>query len=253
MCLVAQSCLTLCNPMHCSPSSSFVHGILPARILEWVAISSSRGSPRPRDQTWVSYIANRFFTIWATSEDLCPLDHVKKIVKAKRNRSFTLTGSCYVKALLHRYWINMSEVNKSGNESLDLGILHSYEHSCRQLPGKFSIFWELIAHERFMHRHGMYYCVSTKSRLGSDLGKSAYDSYIPMYYSVAQSCPALRGPMNYIARQAPLSVGFSRQVYWSGLPFPPPGDLPNSGIKPSSLASTALAGGFFSDLPFECS
>ena len=53
--------------------------------------------------------------------------------------------------------------------------------------------------------------------------------------------------------QAPLSMGFSRQVYWSGLPFPPPEDLPNSGIKSSSLASTALAGGFFSDLPFECS
>ena len=44
---------------------------------------------------------------------------------------------------------------------------------------------------------GMYYCVSTKSRLGSDLGKSAYDSYILMYCSVAQSCPALRDPMNY--------------------------------------------------------
>ena len=56
-----------------------------------------------------------------------------------------------------------------------------------------------------------------------------------------------------LALQALLFMRFFRQVYWSGLPFPPPGDLPNSGIKPSSLASTALAGGFFSDLPFECS
>ena len=92
----------------------------------------------------------------------------------------------------------------------------------------------------------MYYCVSTKSRLGSDLGKSAYDSYIPMYYSVAQSCPALRGPMNYIARQAPLSVGFSRQEYWSGLPFPPPGDLPDPGIEPRS---PTVAGRFFTTEP----
>ena len=47
-----------------------------------------------------------------------------------------------------------------------------------------------------------------------------------------------------VARQAPLSMGFSRQEYWSGLPFPPPGDLPNLEIEPVSLASPALAGGF---------
>ena len=47
------------------------------------------------------------------------------------------------------------------------------------------------------------------------------------------------------ARQAPLSMGFSRQEYWSGLPFPPPGDLPNPGIKPVFPATPALAGGFF--------
>ena len=44
VCSVAQSCLTLCDPMDCSPLGSSVHGILQARILEWVAISSSRGS-----------------------------------------------------------------------------------------------------------------------------------------------------------------------------------------------------------------
>ena len=48
-----------------------------------------------------------------------------------------------------------------------------------------------------------------------------------------------------VARQAPLSMGFSRQEYWSGLPCPPPGDLPDPGIKPTSLYSPALAGGFF--------
>ena len=46
-----------------------------------------------------------------------------------------------------------------------------------------------------------------------------------------------------VAHQAPLSIRFSRQEYWSGLPCPPPGDLPNSGIKPTSLMSPALAGG----------
>ena len=52
-------------------------------------------------------------------------------------------------------------------------------------------------------------------------------------------------PMDCVARQAPLSMGFPRQEYWSGLPCPPPGDLPNPGIKCTSLMSPALAGGFF--------
>ena len=50
-----QSCLTLCNAMDCSRQESSVHGILRARILDWVAMPSSRGSSWPRDQTWVSY------------------------------------------------------------------------------------------------------------------------------------------------------------------------------------------------------
>ena len=59
--LVTQSCLIFCNAMDCSPLGSSVHGILPARILEWVAIPFSRGSSQPGDQTWVSYIAGLFF------------------------------------------------------------------------------------------------------------------------------------------------------------------------------------------------
>ena len=51
------------------------------------------------------------------------------------------------------------------------------------------------------------------------------------------------------ARQAPLSMGFPRQEYWSGLSFPPPGDLPNSGIESASPESPALAGGFFTTAP----
>ena len=66
--LVAQSCLTFCDPMNCSLPGSSVHGIFQARILEWVAISFSRGSSQPRVQTWVSCIAGRFFTIWTTRE-----------------------------------------------------------------------------------------------------------------------------------------------------------------------------------------
>ena len=68
MCLVAQSCLTLCNPMDCSPPGSSHHGILQARILEWVVMPFSRGSSQPRDQTWLSCFADRFFTVYATRE-----------------------------------------------------------------------------------------------------------------------------------------------------------------------------------------
>ena len=64
--LIAQLCLTLCDPMDCSLLGSSVHGILQARILEWVAIPFSRGSSQPKDWTQVSCFASRLFTIWAT-------------------------------------------------------------------------------------------------------------------------------------------------------------------------------------------
>ena len=56
---------------------------------------------------------------------------------------------------------------------------------------------------------------------------------------VTKSCPTLETSWT-VACQAPLSMGFSRQEYWSGLPFPSPGNLPDPGIEPKSLASPAL-------------
>ena len=61
------------------------------------------------------------------------------------------------------------------------------------------------------------------------------------YAKSLQLCPNLWN----VAHQAPLSVGFPRQTYWSGLLFPPPGDLPDPEIKPVSLMSPALAGRIF--------
>ena len=63
------------------------------------------------------------------------------------------------------------------------------------------------------------------------------------------SCVQLFGTPWTAARQAPLSIEFSRQDYRSGLPFPTPGNLPYPGIKPASLVSTALTGGFFTIEP----
>ena len=66
VCSVIQSCPTLWDPMNCSPPGYSVHGILQARILEWIAMPSSRRSSQPRDRTQVSHIASGFFTVWAT-------------------------------------------------------------------------------------------------------------------------------------------------------------------------------------------
>ena len=65
---VSQLCSTLRNPMDYSLPGSSVHGIFQARVLEWVVISSSKGSSQLRDQNWVSRIAGRRFTIWATGK-----------------------------------------------------------------------------------------------------------------------------------------------------------------------------------------
>ena len=63
------------------------------------------------------------------------------------------------------------------------------------------------------------------------------------------SCVRLFLTPGTVARQAPLSMGFSRQEHWSGLPFPTPGHHPNLGINPLSLASHALSDGFFTTAP----
>ena len=62
--VAAQPCLTLCDPVDCSPPGSSVHRILQARILEPVVLRFSRGSSWPRNQTQVYHIAGRLFTIW---------------------------------------------------------------------------------------------------------------------------------------------------------------------------------------------
>ena len=119
------SCPTLCDPMDCSPPGSSVHRILQARILEWVAMTSSRGSSQPRDRTHVS------------------------------------CGSCIGRKVLY--------------------------HQCH---------------------------------LGS-----------PLIY--------LRAPYTDL-HSPPPSIGFSRQEYRSGLSCPPPRDLPNPGIEPTSPVAPAL-------------
>ena len=88
--LVAQSCLTLCNPMDYSPPGYSVLGILQAGILEWVAIPFSRRSSWPGDGIQVSYTAGRFFTFWASRE--APYTTVDRICFHKGNITMVATS-----------------------------------------------------------------------------------------------------------------------------------------------------------------
>ena len=76
-CLIAQSCLTLCDPVDYSPPGSSVHGVFQAKILEWVAISYSRGSTQPKDQTAPPALTGRFFTTSTTWEALYNAKRIK--------------------------------------------------------------------------------------------------------------------------------------------------------------------------------
>ena len=113
--LVAQSCLTLCDPMDCSPLGSSVHGILLAGMLKWVAILFSRGWSWPRDQTHVSCLAGEFFTIWATRKamilvflifsfktyfSLSSFTLIKRFFSSSSLSAITVVSSAYLRLLM---------------------------------------------------------------------------------------------------------------------------------------------------------
>ena len=98
-CSVVQSWLTLCNPIDCSLLGSSVYEISQARILEWVATPFSRGSSWPRNRTWVSCIARRFFIVWTTREAI----YIHIHVYIHRH-----THSCtYIHTTLHAKWLQL--------------------------------------------------------------------------------------------------------------------------------------------------
>ena len=95
--LVTQLCPTLCDPVDYSPPGSSVHGILQARILEWVAIPFSRGSSRPRDGTWVSPLQADSLPSEPPGKPIRELWSIKvfmppKIIKGLIDMEFPLSG-----------------------------------------------------------------------------------------------------------------------------------------------------------------
>ena len=107
--LVTHSCPTLCNPVDCSLPGSSVHGILQARILEWVAVPFSRGSSQPRDWTGVSCIADGLFTSWATREAL----HHPEPWLYRASHLFTLLTSLTLTWISFAYWNSIWNPSRS--------------------------------------------------------------------------------------------------------------------------------------------
>ena len=107
-----------------------------------------------------------------------------------------------------------------------------------------------FSHLPYVHTHRQMVVSKSNHRLPyipcTIYGDISFFSGSPrcMHAKSLQSCLTLWDPMD-VAHEAPLSMRFSRQECYSGLPYPPPGDLPNPGIKPVSLTSPTLAGGFF--------
>ena len=115
------SCVQLYDPMDCSPPGSSVQGILQARVLEWVAISFSRGYSWHRDRTHISCIAGGFFTVWATRKVLSVFRHKNSIVVGEETEAhWPPTPDFYLPV-----------------QGLGYTLLHSTPSriSCRLLPG----------------------------------------------------------------------------------------------------------------------
>ena len=160
---VTQSCPTLCDSMNCSPPGFSVHGILQVRTLKWVAVPFSRGSSQTRDQTQVSGIAGRFFTIWATRETLQRM---------------------YAAKLLQLCPTLCNPVDGNPPGSPVPGILQA--RTLEWVAISFSNAWKWKMKVKSLSRVWL-----------------------------------LATPWT-TAHQAPPSMGFSRQEYWSGVPLPSP-------------------------------
>ena len=115
-CSVTESCLTLCNPMDCSPPGSSVHGTFQARVLEWVAISFSRGSSQTRDWTCVSCTAGGLFTCWVIREAL-----QTKIIQFKTKPKVLIQGWEKEDGLTESHWA--LSLQKPSSDLLLIGLV----------------------------------------------------------------------------------------------------------------------------------
>ena len=198
---VSQSCPTLWHPKDYTG-----HGILQARILEWVVFPTSKGSFQTRDQTQVPH-------------------HCRQILYQLSHQ-----GSPRILE-----WVAYTSTRGSSSQTRDWT-----QDSC--IAGRFFTRWATEKpHSRLTTKSWVPICQHRLSPLGP--------LWLTLTYPSGHHCPLLCylcahlhlthcDPMT-VARQAPPSMGFSRQEYWSGLSCPPPGDLPDPGIEPASPVSPA--------------
>ena len=219
--LIAQSYLPPCSPIDCSPPGSSVHGILQARILEWVAMSFSRGSSWPRDWTQVSHITSRFFPVWATGE--APFLGIY----SKDKKTLIWKDTCspmFIAAILKlaKVWEqpkcpSTDEWIKKMFFAYTLTHTHTYTHN--------GILLLLL----LSHFSRVRLCVTPSLGFFRQEHWSGWPFPSPMHKSEkwkvkvkSLSHVQLFVTPWTVAYQAPPFTGFSRQEYWSGVLLPSP-------------------------------
>ena len=292
-CSITQSCLTIHDPIDCSLPGSSVHGIFQIRILEWVAISPSRGSSWPRDGTHISYVlalAGRFFIYWATQEAKTIKCYPLKVgmygLFARVNLHWppmlpsvqfsSVTQSCPTLCNLTNRSTPGIPVHRSGSlpklMSIESVMPSSHLILCRPLfllppiPmsqlftwGGQSIGVSASASVLSMNTQdwsplGWTDWISLQSKglsrvfsnttvlkhqfFGAQLSSHKVHS-LGCVCMGAQSYPTLWDPVD-CSPPGFFAHGILQQEYWSKLPFPPPGDLPNPGMEIASPEDYAL-------------
>jgi len=190
---VAHSRPILCDPMDYSLPGSCLHGILQARILEWVVYPFSRGSFWLRNWTGVSCIVGGFFTSWATRG----AHSIRSLRKAKKL-------SCFVSWI---FLLFRGECMQNSN----IFLVRKLESSCSVAKLCLTLCDPMdCSTPGFPALHYLPEFAQTHVHWVSDA--------IQPSHPVLPSSPSALN----LSHQAPLSMGFSRQEYWSGLPFPSP-------------------------------
>ena len=282
--------------MDCSPPCSCVHGILQARKLEWVAISFSRGSSPPRDQTHISCLAGGVFTTEPPGKPMPSglvgqkvATQLPKVSLVVAWESILVGGACekpggkptetaawaelYSVTLVPcrrrrrgRWLVSSSKGQSEASQSTPVGAHREAQISCKgrihtgQLQAKNMIQLQLTPEMFGCSAKGSVGCKGhgpgeenldgcnpacrinpNRSKERQETERTQYGMRLWIQPSLTQfSLVQFFATLWTIVCQAPLSMGFSGQEYWSGLPCPLPGELPNPMIEPTSPASLAL-------------
>ena len=274
-------CPILCDPMDCSLPGSSVHGILQGGILEWGAMPSTRGSCPPRNWSCVSWFF--FLTIshvlmeeneksnntrlrvmiesikckWNVSNN-CKFTHSSvlawRIPGTDEPGRLPSVGS-------HRVGHDWSDLTADLAACLLLVYILAVVAIWESLE-LCSLFNECMLLLLLSHFSRVRLCdpidVSPRGSPVPGILQARTPEWVAISFSNAGKWKVRVKSLSHVwllvtpwtaAHQAPPSMGFSRQEYWSGLPFPTSGDLPDPEIESLSLASPSLAGGFFTTAP----